>query len=137
MKKAIIWVFVLVLLAVPVFADRSNDTIIWNGGRHTYDIRLYVAQKDGLIIPIGGLARIARGEYLGSLKKEEFVVNLSGFDGQIEVQRGLGFSEKNSRLLNLSKDDFVYMYCIGCTLFTYISNNYHKIMNFTNWDKIL
>ncbi len=113
------------------------NTIIWNGGRHTYDIRLYVAQKDGLIIPIGGLARIARGEYLGSLNKQEFVVNLSGFDGQIEVQRGLGFSEKNSRLLNLSKDDFVNIFCIGCVIFTNIDKNYKKIINFSDWNKLI
>jgi len=113
------------------------NTIMWKGGKHTYDIRLYLAQKEGYIIPVGGLARIARGVYKGSLKKDEFVVNLSGFDGQIEVERGIGFSQKNSILLNLSIDDFVNMSCIGCMLFAYISNNYQKIMNFSNWDMIL
>ena len=118
--------------------EMADFTIIkWKEGHHTFDIRLYLAQRDGIVIPIGGLARIARGEYHGTLDKQEFVVNLSGFNGQIEVERGLGFSKRNSEILNLSLDDFVNMSCIGCTLFTYISNNYHKIMNFTNWDKIL
>ena len=118
--------------------EMADFTIIkWKEGHHTFDIRLYLAQRDGIVIPIGGLARIARGEYHGTLDKQEFVVNLSGFNGQIEVERGLGFSKRNSEILNLSLDDFVNMSYIGCTLFTYISNNYHKIMNFTNWDKIL
>jgi len=118
--------------------EMADFTIIkWKEGYHTFDIRLYLAQRDGIVIPIGGLARIARGEYHGTLDKQEFVVNLSGFNGQIEVERGLGFSKRNSDILNLSLDDFVNMSCIGCTLFTYISNNYYKIMNFTNWDKIL
>jgi len=113
------------------------NTIMWKGEKHTYDIRLYLAQKEGLIIPVGGLARIARGVYKGSLKKEEFVVNLSGFDGQIEVERGIGFSQKNSKLLNLSIDDFVNMSCIGCTLFAKICKNYQQFINFSDWDKII
>ncbi len=113
------------------------NTIMWKGGKHTYDIRLYLAQKEGLIIPVGGLARISRGVYKGSLKKEEFVVNLSGFYGQIEVERGIGFSQKNSKLLNLSIDDFVNMSCIGCTLFAKICKNYQQLINFSDWDKII
>ncbi len=113
------------------------NTITWKGGKHTYDIRLYLAQKEGLIIPVGGLARIARGVYKGSLKKEEFVVNLSGFDGQIEVERGIGFSQKNSKLLNLSIDDFVNMSCIGCILFAKICKNYQQLINFSDWDNII
>ena len=113
------------------------NTIMWKGGKHTYDIRLYLTQKEGLIIPVGGLARIARGEYKGSLKKEEFVVNLSGFDGQIEVERGIGFSQKNSKLLNLSIDDFVNMSCIGCTLFAKICKNYQQLINFSDWNNVI
>ena len=113
------------------------NTIKWKGGKHTYDIRLYLAQREGLIVPVGGLARIARGVYKGSLKKEEFVVNLSGFDGQIEVERGIGFSQKNSNLLDLSIDDFVNMSCIGCTLFAKICKNYQQLINFSDWDKII
>ncbi len=113
------------------------NTIMWKGGKHTYDIRIYLAQKEGLIIPVGGLARIARGVYKGSFKKEEFVVNLSGFDGQIEVERGIGFSQKNSKLLNLSIDDFVNMSCIGCTLFAKMCKNYKQLINFSDWDKII
>ncbi len=113
--------------------------IDWRGGKHTFDLRIYLAQREGKVIPIGGLARIAREEFTNKkkLNKQEFVVNLSGYDGQIEVERGIGFSDKNCRLLNLTKDDFVNMSCIGCTLFAYICNNYHKIMNFSNWDMIL
>ena len=113
------------------------NIIKWKERHHTFDIRLYLAQRDGIVIPIGGLARIARGEYHGTLDKQEFVVNLSGFNGQVEVERGLGFSKRNSDILRLNLDDFVNMSCIGCTLFAYICNNYHKIMNFSNWDMIL
>ncbi|MHA1292975.1 MAG: hypothetical protein ACTSQJ_09935 [Promethearchaeota archaeon] len=111
--------------------------INWRGGKHTFDLRIYLSQINGKIIPIGGLARIARGEYRGTLKKEEFVVNLSGYNGQIEVFRGQGISKKNARLLDLSFDDFVNIFCIGCALFASMTRNYEKIINFTEWDRIL
>lgn len=111
--------------------------IDWEKGKHTFDLRIYLTQRKGKVIPIGGLARIARGVYSGSLNKQEFVVNLSGYNGQIEVERGIGFSEKNCELLNLTKDDFVNMFCIGCVLFTSIVKNYNKIIKFSDWDKII
>ncbi len=109
----------------------------WSGGKHTFDLRIYIAQKGGKIIPIGGLARIARGTYSGSLNKEEFVVNLSGFNGRIEVDRGRGISPESSKLLDLTIENFVDIFCIGCVLFTSLTNNYQKIMNFSNWDEII
>ena len=115
------------------------STIKWKDGSHTFDLRIYLAQREGKIIPIGGLARIAREEFIHKTKlnKQEFVVNLSGYNGQIEVERGIGFSDKNCKLLHLTKDDFINMFCIGCTLFAQICKNYDKLMNFSKWDKIL
>lgn len=111
--------------------------IDWMGGKHTFDIRIYLSQQeDGIITPIGGLARIARGNYHGTLDKQEFVVNLSGFDGQIEVFRGRGISPKNADLLNLTLDDIANVFSIGCALFASIAKNYQKIMDFEDWDKI-
>ena len=106
-------------------------------GKHTFDLRIYLAQKEGKIIPIGGLARVARGEYHGTLDKQEFVVNLSGFDGQIEVFRGQGISEKNAKMLDLTLDDFVNIYCISSVVFVSIIENYQRIMNFSEWDQII
>lgn len=115
----------------------SFSIINWQGEKHTFDLRIYMAQKEGKIIPIGGLARIARGEYHGTLDKQEFVVNLSGFEGQIEVFRGRGLSEKDAKLLNLTLEDFVNIFCVGCVLFVSITKNYQKIMNFSEWDQII
>lgn len=118
--------------------EKANFSLInWREGRHTFDLRIYLAQNNGMVIPIGGLARIARGSYSGGLNKQEFVVNLSGYDGQIEVDRGIGFSRKNGKLLNLTIEDFVNMFCIGCVLFAGIVRNYEKIMNFSEWNKIV
>jgi hypothetical protein len=113
--------------------------IDWKGGNHTFDLRIYLAQREGKVIPIGGLARIAREEFVNrkNLNKQEFVVNLSGYNGQIEVERGIGFSEKTCELLNLTKEDFANMFCIGCVLFTSIVKNYKKIINFSDWKKIV
>ncbi len=112
--------------------------IDWRGGKHTFDIRIYMSQQeDGVITPIGGLARIARGNYHGTLDKEEFVVNLSGFDGQIEVSRGRGISAENVELLNLTFEDLVNIFSIGCALFVSMAKNYQKIMEFKDWDKII
>ncbi|MFX1376661.1 MAG: hypothetical protein ACFFA0_12695 [Promethearchaeota archaeon] len=117
--------------------EKANFSLInWKGGNHTFDLRIYLAQNEGMVIPIGGLARIARGKFTVGLDKEEFVVNLSGYNGQIEVERGIGFSKKSSDLLNLSEEDFENMFCIGCALFTSIVQNYKKIVNFSKWEEI-
>jgi len=117
--------------------EKANFSLInWRGGEHTFDIRIYLAQNNGIIIPIGGLGRIARGIYKNGANKEEFVVNLSGYDGQIEIDRGIGFSEASCKLLNLSIEDFVNMFCIGCVLFANIVKDYQKIMKFSQWEKI-
>jgi len=118
--------------------EKANFSLIdWEGGKHTFDLRIYLAQHKGIVIPIGGLARIARGNFTTGLAKQEFVVNLSGYNGKIEVERGIGFSEKNCGLLNLSADDFVNIFCIGCVLFAQIVKNYKTIINFSEWDTII
>jgi len=99
--------------------------------------RIYMAQKDGIIVPIGGLARIARESYSGSLDKQEFVVNLSGYGGVIDIARGRGISEEIGKLLNLSFDDYVNIFCIGCVMFASMVKNYQKITDFSNWDKTI
>lgn len=118
--------------------EKADFSLIdWRNGKHTFDLRIYLALKDYKIIPIGGLARIARGRYMTGLNKQEFVVNLSGYNGQIEVERGVGFSEESSRLLNLNSEDFMNMFCIGCVIFKSIVENYEKIINFSDWEKIM
>jgi len=118
--------------------EKANFSLIdWEGGKHTFDLRIYLTQNKGKVIPVGGLARIARGTFTKGLDKQEFVVNLSGYDGQIEVERGIGFSKKNCMVLNLEEDDFVNMFSIGCVLFAEIVNNYRKIVNFSDWDTVI
>ena len=115
--------------------EKADFSLIdWEGEKHTFDLRIYLVQSANKIIPIGGLARIARGGFIKGLEKQEFVVNLSGFDGKIEVHRGVGFSEKNSKLLGLKLKDFVNVFCIGCVIFKSIIENYNKIVEFSDWD---
>lgn len=111
--------------------------INWRGEKHTYDLRIYLAKIDEKIQPIGGLARISRGGYINGAKKEEFVVNLSGFDGQIEVSRGLGFSRPNARILSLERKDFIDLFCLSCVIFRNIVNNYEKIIKYSDWEKLI
>ncbi|HUW90155.1 MAG TPA: hypothetical protein VMV43_06495, partial [Candidatus Nanopelagicaceae bacterium] len=89
------------------------------------------------IMPIGGLARIARDRYLKGFNKEEFVVNLSGYDGRIEVNRGIGLSEENSKLLNLKSTDFTNLFCIGALIFKSMIENYNYIIQFSGWSNFL
>jgi len=118
--------------------EKVNFSLIkWEGYKHTFDIRLYYALNKNQIIPIGGLARIAKGRYLKGLNKEEFVVNLSGFDGRIEVNRGIGLSEDNSNLLNLKSTDFTNLFCIGALIFKSMIENYNEIIQFSNWSYYL
>ena len=118
--------------------EKADFSLIkWEGGKHTFDLRIYLAQYNNQVFPIGGLARIARGNFVDGLNKQEFVVNLSGYDGKIEVNRGVGFSERNSRLLGLQFEDFVNVFCIACVTFKTIVENYKKIIEFSEWDKII
>lgn len=118
--------------------EMANFSLIdWRNGNHTFDIRIYLSQKEGKIIPIGGLVRIARNSYGGTLNKQEFVVNLSGYDGNIEADRALAISPSTRDKLNLSDEDFVDMFCIGCVLFKSITETYNKIINFSDWSKII
>ena len=118
--------------------EMANFSLIdWRNGKHTFDLRIYLSQRDGKIIPIGGLTRIARNSYSGTLDKQEFVVNLSGYDGNVEVERGLGISPKMRDLLNLSDEDFIDMFCIGCVLFSTMIKDYDKIINFSDWSKLI
>ncbi|MHA2430216.1 MAG: hypothetical protein ACXACC_04180 [Promethearchaeota archaeon] len=118
--------------------EKADFSLIdWKGGKHTFDLRIYLAQNKKKVIPIGGLVRISRDNFINGLNKQEFVVNLSGYNGQIEVERGIGFSRKSCEILNLTSEDFINMFCIGCVLFKGMVQNYEKIIKFSNWDKIL
>ncbi|TFG30726.1 MAG: hypothetical protein EU532_00095 [Promethearchaeota archaeon] len=123
---------------IQEMADFSLITPPWDkNGKHTFDLRIYMAQKGGIVVPIGGLARIARESYSGSLDKQEFVVNLSGYDGFIDIKRGRGISEEICELLNLNFEDYVNMFCIGCVMFASMAKNYQKIINFSNWNQMI
>ncbi len=110
--------------------------IEWNNSKRTFDIRIYVIQKDGLFIPIGGEGRVAKLPYTGTLKKEEFVVNISGF-GQIEIERAIPFSDDGLKTLNLSEDDLIDLFCASCKIFKIITENHKKILDYKDWDKNL
>ncbi len=111
--------------------------INWEGYKHTFDVRLYFALNKNQIMPIGGLARIARGRYFKGLNKEEFVVNLSGYNGRIEVNRGIGLSEESSKLLSLKSTDFTNLFCIGALIFKSMIENYNDIIQFSDWSNFL
>ncbi|NVM44046.1 MAG: hypothetical protein HWN79_03925 [Candidatus Lokiarchaeota archaeon] len=117
--------------------EKADFSLInWENNKHTFDLRIYLAQINDKIVPIGGLARIARGIYTKGLEKQEFVVNLSGYDGKIEVKRGVGFSEENSKLLELKFEDFINAFCLGSVIFKSIIENYNKIMEFSDWGRV-
>ncbi|MFX1495140.1 MAG: hypothetical protein ACFFBZ_12715 [Promethearchaeota archaeon] len=118
--------------------EKADFSLIdWKAGKHTFDLRIYLAQNNKKVIPIGGLVRISRDNFISGLNKQEFVVNLSGYNGQIEVERGIGFSRRSCEILNLTSEDFINMFCIGSVLFKGMVQNYKKIIKFSKWDKIL
>ena len=91
------------------------DLIDWKSNKRTFDVRVYIIQKDGMFIPVGGEGRVAKADYTGGLNKEEFVVNLTGYQG-VDIERGIAFSEAGLKALDISKDDLVDMFCASCTL---------------------
>ncbi len=78
----------------------------WQGQRHNYDIRIYVARKGDTLIPIGSLFRIAPQPDRGTYSKGSLIVNLSGYGG-IAVERGLGLSAEGLNIVHLDEEDMV------------------------------
>ncbi|MBD3230058.1 MAG: hypothetical protein GF329_17905 [Candidatus Lokiarchaeota archaeon] len=110
--------------------------IDYKNSKRTFDIRVYVVQNRGRLIPVGGVARIARHPYHGTLKKEEFVVNITGYKGP-EVERGLGFSKKTLRKLNLKENDLIDIFCASSEVFNICAEHFEKIISFDEWESLL
>lgn len=98
----------------------------WRDSLHQFDIRIYVARDGDNIIPVGALCRIAKDPFLGQFTKKTFVVNLSGYGG-VDTSRGLGVSPETLGILNLTKEDFVNMFCSAAALTTYICSKYELL----------
>lgn len=114
--------------------EMANFKLIdWDNSKRTFDIRIYVAQKEGCLYPVGGTVRISRAPYTGSLKKDEFVVNICGPWGA-EVERALGFSEEAINILNITEEDLMDMFCASCQFFRIASERHLEILCFENWD---
>ncbi len=117
--------------------EMANFVLIdWRGQKRTFDIRMYIAQQEGKIIPVGGEARIARADFTGAFKKSEFVVNICG-DWGVEFERAVGFTNDNLKRLNLSRDDVIDMFCGACKLFQIITEKREKILSFNAWTEFL
>jgi hypothetical protein len=110
--------------------------IDFENSKRTFDIRVYVVQKKGRIIPVGGVARIARLPYHGTLEKEEFVVNITGYKGP-EVNRGLGFSKEALQQLNMKDEDLIDIFCASCEVFNICAENFERLLSFKDWDTLL
>ncbi|MFX0098540.1 MAG: hypothetical protein ACFFCS_03095 [Candidatus Hodarchaeota archaeon] len=116
--------------------EMANFEIIeWNNSKRTFDVRIYLVQKDGKLIPAGGEGRIAPLPYKGNYEKEEFVVNLTGYGG-VEIERAIAFSEKGLKTLNLQEEDLIDMFCAACETFNAITQNFTDIVNFKHWDSL-
>lgn len=114
----------------------SFNLINWKGSQRTFDIRIYVAQHNGSIIPVGGEARIARAPFTGRFAKNEFVVNICGEWG-VEFDRAYALSESALQTLHMSIDDLTDLFCASCQLFKIICENHQKILAFDQWNLFL
>lgn len=110
--------------------------IDWENSKRTFDLRIYVVQRDGVLYPVGGEGRVAKLPYTGTLRKEEFVVNISGFGG-IDIERVIPFSKEGLQLLNISEDDLSDMFCAACELFYSIIDKYDELVVFNDWNQFL
>ncbi len=112
------------------------NLISWHGSKRTFDLRIYVAQLKGELIPIGGEARIARAPFTGALEKNEFVVNICGEWG-VEFERAYALSRNALQTLKMSEDDLIDIFCASSQLFRIICEKYHQITSFNQWDTFL
>jgi hypothetical protein len=94
----------------------------WQGHRHNYDIRIYVARKGDTLIPIGSLFRIAPQPDRGTYSKGSLIVNLSGYGG-IAVERGIGLSAEGLNIVHLDEEDMEKIFAASTLLMAAIARN--------------
>ena len=110
--------------------------INYKNSKRTYDIRIYVVQKDGVLYPVGGNGRIAKAPYTGKFSKEEFVVNICGEWG-VDVDRAIAISPDNLNILELNENDISDLFCAACQLFRIISEKHYDILACNDWEKYI
>jgi hypothetical protein len=93
----------------------------WRGGRHNYDIRIYVARQGDELIPIGGLFRLAPRPDKGDYSKDSLIVNLSGYGG-MAIERGLGLTEESLETVHLEEEDLVKIFAASTVLMAAIAH---------------
>lgn len=92
----------------------------WQGNRHNYDIRIYVARRGDTLIPVGCLFRIAPQPDRGDYSKGSLIVNLSGYGG-IAIERGLGLTRKSLETVHLSEEDIEKIFAASTLLMAAIN----------------
>ncbi|MFX0140595.1 MAG: hypothetical protein ACFFDN_43545 [Candidatus Hodarchaeota archaeon] len=110
--------------------------INWKNSKRTFDLRINVIQEDGNIVPVGGSIRIAKAAHTGKFTKDEFVVNICG-DWGVDFERAWGISPEILKILDLTDEDLIDIFCATCQIFSVICNKYEEIISFNQWDKYL
>ncbi|MGD2143470.1 MAG: hypothetical protein PVF54_03230 [Anaerolineae bacterium] len=93
----------------------------WRGGRHNFDIRVYVARQGDELRPVGCLFRLAPRPDKGDHSKDSLIVNLSGYGG-MATQRGLGLSRESLETVGLEDEDMVKIFAASTVLMAAIAH---------------
>jgi hypothetical protein len=92
----------------------------WRGGRHNYDIRVYVARQGDTLIPVGCLFRLAPKPDKGDYSKDSLIVNLSGYGG-MAIERGLGLTDESLETVHLEEGDIAKVFAASTVLMAAIA----------------
>jgi hypothetical protein len=92
----------------------------WRGGRHNYDIRVYVARQGDMLAPVGCLFRLAPKPDKGDYSKDSLIVNLSGYGG-MAIERGLGLTQKSLETVHLEEEDVAKIFAGSTVLMASIA----------------
>jgi hypothetical protein len=92
----------------------------WRGGRHNYDIRVYIAREKDTLVPAGCLFRLAPKPDKGDHSKDSLIVNLSGYGG-MAIERGLGLTQESLETVNLEEEDMARIFAASAVLMAAIA----------------
>jgi hypothetical protein len=92
----------------------------WRGGRHNYDIRVYVAREGDALAPVGCLFRLAPKPDKGDYSKDSLIVNLSGYGG-MAIERGLGLTQESLETVHLEEADIAKIFAGSTALMAAIA----------------
>lgn len=124
------WPYTICEMVKPRYAERERLFGLRRSG-HNFDVRVNVTRQGDFVVPVGLIFRLSLGtrrENQTVFGKEQLVVNLSGYRGTVDMNRGLPLNQRSLKVTRLAEDDLVRMLAAAVLLTTHIAGGYRRLV---------